>query len=146
MAGVAFASIRDLEIRLGHTLAGAERDRATALLSDASAMIRAVARSDWEDPPPIITTICLTMATRAWHNPEGVRQQTLGDLSMTFGSVETGVFLTPDERRLIRMAAGFGVELGSVQLTSGYDVPTTTVYVPTSNGGDWLPWLAGGRT
>jgi hypothetical protein len=136
-----YATVDDLELRLGRTLEGLERERAGALLHDASTVIRAVARGDWDDPAPdVVQTICLNMAIRAWHNPEGVRQQTLGDLSMTFGSVETGVTMTDEERRLIRIAAGFGVALDTIQLTTG-DEAAETVFVPDTGGGDWIPWL-----
>ena len=139
-----YATIGDLETRLGQTLEGPPRERGEALLHDASTMIRAVARGDWgEKVPDVIPTICLNMAVRAFQNPEGVRQQTLGDLSMTFGSIETGVTVTPEERRLIRIAAGFGVELDSVQLTSGCE-PSGTVFVPVEGGGDWLPFFQAG--
>jgi len=139
-----YASLAELEKRLGEPLEGATRERGTALLHDASTMIRAIAGGEWpERVPEIIPTICLNMAVRAFHNPEGVRQQTIGDLSMTFGSVETGVTVTQEERRLIRIAAGFGVEVDSVQLTSGYEA-THTRFVEVEGGGDWLPWQAVG--
>lgn len=138
-----FATVDELEIRLGETLAEAGRVRGEALLIDASTIIRAVAHGTWESPiPEVVRTVCLNMALRAFQNPEGVRQQTLGDLSMTFGSIETGVTITELEERLIKIAAGIGVNLDSIQLTSGYEA-TETVFVPVGDGsGDWLPWLS----
>lgn len=138
----AYATVEDFELRLGKPLTGQDRKRAKALLQDASVLIRAVARLDWNgDPPEVVRTIALNVALRAFRNPEGVRQQTLGDLSMTFGTVDTGVMLTPEEERLIRLAAGWGQAIDSIQLTTGYN-GTTTVYVPVEGGGDPLPWLA----
>lgn len=138
-----YASVEELEQRLGEALAGTERDRGQALLHDASTVIRAVAHGDWDDPvPEVVTTVCLNMAIRAYRNPEGVRQQSLGSFSLTFGDVETGVVITDEERRLISIAAGYGVALDSVQLTTGYEA-TSTVFVPVGDGrGDWLPWLS----
>lgn len=139
-----FATVEDLERRLGKPLEGLDRDRAEALLEDASAIIRAVARGRaWPDPvPDVVRTVCIAMALRAWLNPEGVRQQSLGDLSMTFGSVETGVAMTEEERRLIRGAAGFGIALDSIQLTSGWG-GRRTIFVQTDPpSGDLLPWLS----
>jgi hypothetical protein len=102
-----FAEIEDLETRLGHALVGADRDRGEALLSDASAVIIALAGTNWDgDPPDVIRTLTVTMAMRAFENPKGIRQQTLGDLSMTWGDVSTGVTLTDDERALIRSLVG----------------------------------------
>lgn len=136
-----FATIQDFETRAGRPLEGAERDRVEALLQDASGLIRTVAGGDWEDPPDVVRTVCLNIATRAWRNPEGVRQQSLGSFSMTFGDVEMGVVITEEERRLIRIAAGFGVTLDSIQLTSGYEA-NSTVFAPAGDDrGDWMPWL-----
>lgn len=137
-----YATVEDLQARLGgKPLDDAKRLRAEALLHDASTIIRTVAGGGFEEPvPEIVATVCLNMAVRAYHNPEGVRQQSLGQLSTTFASADTGVAITDEERRLIRSAAGHGVALSSIQLTTGYDA-VETVLVPVAGGVDPLPWL-----
>jgi hypothetical protein len=140
-----YATPEELEVRLGAQRTPVVRERAEALLIDASRIIRAVVFPfDWEEDDPrleVVSTVCLNMAARAYLNPEGVRQQTLGDLSMTFGSIETGVMITEEERRLLRVAAGFGVALDSIQLTSGAEA-NETVFALVAGGGDWMPWLS----
>ena len=134
-----YATADEFEVRIGEELTDADRERAEALLLDASTLIRTIAQGDWEDPPDIVRLVCLNAALRAFRNPEGVRQQSLGSFSQTFGNVELGVFITEEEERLIRIAAGQGVGLDSIQLTSGYEA-TETIFVPVASGGDWLPW------
>lgn len=138
-----YATVEDLEQRLGEPLVDtAKRDRAQALLHDASTLIRATAGRDWDDPvPEVVATVCVGAAIRAWRNPEGVRQKQIGQVSTTFATADVVVTLTDEERRLIRVAAGHGVAIDSIQLTTGY-AASRTVFVPVAGGGDLLPWLS----
>jgi hypothetical protein len=51
-----------------------------------------------------LAAVALSCCVRLWHNPEGVRQQTVGAISETLaaGSGDSGtVYFTPQERRVI---------------------------------------------
>jgi len=136
-----YATVEDLERRLGgDPLNETGQARGEALLRDASTIIRTVAGRPFTDPiPDVVQTVCLNMAVRAWHNPEGIRQETTGSYNVTYAATQGGVTITDEERRLIRIAAGHGAALDSIQLTTGNDVSAGT-FAPVAGGGDWLPW------
>ena len=103
------ADVSALEALLGQTLSGPDLSRASAVLDAASALIRAVAGVDFEDEaPPIVEQVCLWSAHRAFRNPDGVAQSSVGDVSVSYRSNEGSgaVFLTRDERRQVRKAGG----------------------------------------
>jgi len=104
------ASVDDLGVRLGLNLSGVEQARALAALDDASALIRSEAGEDWdgEPIPPVIVSIALQVAFRAYRNPDGVTQTSVGDVSVSYtrDGVAGQVWLTDAERRQIRKAAG----------------------------------------
>ena len=103
------ADVAGLEALLGHSLTGADLGRATAVLESASALIRSEAGVDFEDDvPPIVEQGCLWSAQRAFRNPDGVAQSSVGDVSVSYRSNEGSgaVFLTRAELRQVRKAAG----------------------------------------
>lgn len=141
------ASVAELSLRLGVTLAGAEADRATAVLDDASALIRGEAGADWVDDaeqladvPAIVASVTLAVAYRAFRNPDGVALTSLGDASVSYdrGDGQAAVYLTRDERRSVRKAAGASA-VGAIELTSPWAMPADTYPVAVSGGGDSIP-------
>jgi hypothetical protein len=130
--------------------------RAGAALNDASALIRATAGEDWlddADPPAltqvpfVIQTITLSVAQRAYNNPNGAIQASVGDASVTWARGESGagsVFLTSSEIKLIRKAVGLSA-VGSVQFVTEYVPPSgrtgngDPLYAPDPDGGDPIP-------
>lgn len=96
MALPALVGLEELERRLGESiLEPAERDRAAALLSDASTLVRHEAGRTWVDAngdlvadvPDIAVTVALHAAMRAWYNPASIESQQLGAASVRFGDV-----------------------------------------------------------
>lgn len=109
----ALADVSALELRLGleiGTLQGADLARASAALDDASALVRAEASKTWLDgdtvtAPAQVVTIVVKAALREYRNPDGFTSEQLGDYS--YRTDQTGgVYLTDDERRIVRAAAG----------------------------------------
>jgi hypothetical protein len=141
------ASVADLSLRLGVTLAGAEADRAAAVLDDASALIRGEAGAEWVDDaeqladvPAVVASVTLAVAYRAFRNPEGFSQTSLGDAAVSYdrGEGHAAVYLTRDERRAVRRAAGTGA-IGTVELVSPWSMPTSNYPVEVTGGGDPIP-------
>lgn len=143
----ALATTDALALRLGATLAGTELTRATAILDDASALIRSEAGVDWVDEqgqlvdvPTVVESVALAVAYRAFRNPDGLGQASLGDASVSYdrGSGQSAVYLTRDERRSVRRAAGTSA-IGTVELVAPWSMPTSTYPVAVSGGGDPIP-------
>ena len=129
----ALADVSELEARLGTTLSGADLGRAMALLDDASALIRQEAGEDWvddhgdlEDVPAAVATICLAVAYRAFKNPDGVTQASLGDASVSYGRAGLGssVYLNEHEVKAVRRAAGKSGALSVALATPYYERAT----------------------
>jgi hypothetical protein len=143
------ADLAQLSERLGTTLSPESTDglRGQGLLNDASSLIRSEGL-DWVDPhtaPDIVVSICLAVAQRAYKNPEGVRQASVGDVAVTYGATTTSgsaIFLTRQELRAIRRAAGRSA-IGSVQMTSDLQGGGDPRWAPTEGDpiplGPW-PW------
>jgi hypothetical protein len=142
------ATLADLSARIiGDIAPGDETDRANALLTDASTLVRFEAGADWVDEngaltdvPDIAVTITLASAVRAWHNPTGAESQQLGAASVRFGNA----WLTGAEAdRLSSLAKG---GLTSVLLTPGFGFEHAPIgWAPVDYGegqqdtADWAP-------
>lgn len=125
------ASLELLSARLGYTPTGAEASRATALLVDASELIRDVAGEDWlneeesavENVPQRVEKICIWVAKRAFENSEAWSQRTTGDRSVAFDRSKReggeAVYLTDAEEKAVIKAAA-GSSMVSVTLVSPY--------------------------
>jgi hypothetical protein len=124
------ASVEHLGRKLGYVPEESERDRAETLLDEASELIRDKAGKTWvtdegalESVPRRVRLICVASAYRAFTNPEGLTQRSIGDSSKSYDrtSREGGeaVYLTDDEIRSIRKAAGTS-SLVAVTLESPY--------------------------
>lgn len=145
MALPALVSLDDFALRLGG-IAAADEDRAQAALNDASALIRAEAGTeDWvdddgglEEVPDVIVAVCVAVAVRAFRNPDGVRQETIGNYSVAYADTSTAVFLSTGERRTIRRAVGL-TGLSSISLEGEWTLNPAAVYVPVEGGGEDFP-------
>lgn len=147
------ADLAAMAARLGITLdpESAAGARASATLDDASALIRSIAGMTWVDEedsgdgllplPDIIESIALACAMRAYRNPSGAAQASVGDVSVSYGQATSGVqvYLTRDEKRSIFRAIG-KISAGSIGLESDM-IPGATdqLFVPVEGGGDLLP-------
>ena len=128
-----FANLAALSAKLGYTPEGAEANRATHLLDEASELIRDVAGKTWVGTdgelaavPRRVRLICVAAAYRAFTNPEGLSQRTIGDSSKSFDRTKReggeDVYLTAAEEAAVRKAAGeSGGGLMTVTMVSGYD-------------------------
>jgi hypothetical protein len=130
------ATVEDLRRKLGYLPEDSERDRAEHLLDEASELIRDKAGVTWtnaatgalESVPRRVRLICVAAAYRAFTNPEGLTQRTIGDSSKAYDRAKReggeDVYLTEAEVRTIRKAAGTS-SLVSVTLVSPYESSLT---------------------
>lgn len=131
MTLISLAPVSALELRLGletGSLQGTDLARAQAALDDVSALVRAEAGKAWVNEagdtvtaPAQVATIVVKAALREFKNPDGFTSEQMGDY--TYRTDQTGgVYLTEDERRIIRQAAGAGAYgAWSVRTPSNYD-------------------------
>jgi hypothetical protein len=120
--------------KLGYTPEDEERARAESILNEASSLIRDVAEKTWTNEstnallevPHRVRQIALAVVYRAFTNPEGLTQRTIGDSSKSFDRSKReggeAVYLTAAEEAAIQKAAGVaGNGMVSVTLVSPYD-------------------------
>lgn len=128
------ATFARLVRKLGYTPTDGERDRAESLLVDASEMIRDVAGKTWVDAlnaldnvPPRVASICVAATYRAFGNPEGLSQRSIGDSSKSYDRAKReggeDLYLTRAEEAAIHKAAD-GSSLVAVTLVSPYNGTT----------------------
>ncbi len=119
-----------LASKLGYMPEEAERLRAEHLLAEASELIRDEAGKTWitaagalDSVPRRIALVCVAAAFRAFTNPEGLTQRSIGDSSKSYDRSDReggeDVYLTDAEKRTVRKSAGIS-SLTSVTLTSPY--------------------------
>lgn len=131
----AFADVADLAARIPGGIKDGDDDRAQAALDDASALIRAESGTDWaSDFPDIVFTVTLRAALRAFTNPGGLQQESVQGWSGSFANSSTDVYLTSNEKRLVRSAAGRNTLM--VQSTTRGPLETRGVCDPYAN---WSP-------
>lgn len=127
--------------KLGNTPEGDEASRAEHILDEASELIRDTAGNDWVDDsgvlsgvPRRVAQICVAVAYRAFTNPEGLSQRTIGDSSKSFDRARReggeAVYLTDGEEKAVQKAGG----------ASG--MVSVTLVSPYSNGTILDPWDA----
>lgn len=131
------AGFERLVRKLGYTPADSERERAESLLCEASELIRDVAGKTWtntttgalEGVPVRIANICVAAAFRAFGNPEGLSQRSIGDSSKSYDRTgrEGGedVYLTDAEEASIRRADETG-GMVNVTLVTPYNIEALT--------------------
>lgn len=123
---VRLASIDDFETRYGPVPAD-RRGRVEALLDDASALILEEVDGSTEpwvttgsDVPRIVVMVCCAIAYRGWRATDDVHREQIGEYAVTYRTDQpTDVWLTKDERRNVRKAAGLGLAQ-TVTLVSPY--------------------------
>ena len=129
------ATVDELAARLPDGIDSADEDRAQLLLDDVSALARAEVETDWVDDanalsgvPAVVVTVVLAAARRAWLNPSGFVSETIGSYTyrLADGAAGSGVFLTDEEKRLIRRAAGT------------VDAGVSSVELNSEIGSDWI--------
>lgn len=127
---MALATKDDFEVRHGPLLES-EEDRVEALLEDATALIEAElagAAVDWlgeepdADPPAAVKAVCIQVAYRVWSNPDSVAREELGEVARTYRGTDQAdaLWLTHNEARLVRKAAGASSTLQSIPVESPY--------------------------
>jgi hypothetical protein len=110
-----------------------ERERGQHLLEEASELIRDVAGTDYVNAdatlaavPRRVRMICVAAAFRAFGNPEGLSQRSIGDSSKSYDRTgrEGGedVYLTAAEKDSIKSSTGGGMI--SVTLVTPYNTGT----------------------
>lgn len=160
----ALSTVAAMEVRLGEevgSISGADLDRATKSLEDASTFIRTVAQRNWIDSagallnvPDVIVAICTRAAIRDYRNPDGVVNEQLGQgaYGYTYAEGQSTIYLTDDEVEMIRAAAtapdpddpAAWNGTGSIGTPSAYRTPDTG---PVYGGwpSDWDGWSYGYR-
>lgn len=128
---MAFATIGDFEVRHG-ALADEDAERIEALLADASSLILSALQGatelwviDGDEIPSAVVGICVSIAYRAWSNPDALSSASLGEHAQAWADRSgQALRITDDERRIVRLLAGIG-SFRSVTLESPYAGPLT---------------------
>jgi hypothetical protein len=111
-------TVAQLEARLKLELSGASLSQAEGLISDASALVRQVARTDFATSvPATIVSVVGQMVRRALENPGELTGENLGNYGwQAMGQISaasgSGLYVTRGERRIIREAAGRPAVIG----------------------------------
>lgn len=111
--------------RTGQALAdldAAEQAQFTALLGDASAIVRQEAGVDWvaDDgvtvtTPDVVVPVVVAVVRRSVSNPEGLTGETLGDHTWQMSNASADLYLTKAETKTVRRAVG-RAGFGSIQM------------------------------
>jgi hypothetical protein len=112
----------------------------TAMLADASAIIRRYAGREWVNDtrdalagvPDGIPGVCAMMVLRALRMPDGATQETIGSYNVSYAQYATDrLYLTRTEKMFIRRASG-----GS---TGAFSISTfgAVGYLGVSEDSDW---------
>lgn len=75
-----------------------------------------------QDPWPVTAkAVALAAAGRAYRNPEGLKQETVGGVTSIYNAEEMGVYLTDTElSRLQTQVTGRRSAMGTIRTVSGY--------------------------
>lgn len=79
----AFATLTQFQARFERTLTSGEETRASALLDDASEIIRCLVPMLADPPPEAVVGVVCAMVARVIRNPDGKRSETIDDYSYT---------------------------------------------------------------
>lgn len=151
MALPPLADVSDLAAWVGREIPDAD-PRAGAVLSAASALVRAFTAQTWVDDagqldavPDEVAAVTVQVAARVWVNPSGLESVTLDDGTRRWGSAGgLGVYLTESEKEILSAhIEGGSPDLGTVSFATG-TVGNRTVYVPTGPppSGQPFPWYS----
>jgi hypothetical protein len=117
------ATLSDFQSRYERTLTDVdEMSRVRVLITDASALVCDVADSVFATVPATVVAVVCEVVRRAFDNPTGLQGETIGDYTWRGGkaTVDGGIYLTAQERRTVRRAAG---KVGVSTLTLTGDLP-----------------------
>lgn len=93
----AFATVEDYAVRTGQSSLGTTQSaRITALLDDASALIRSQLPAGYDPDPDLAKAVTVAVVVRAATNPGGLRSKTVGGVSATFDQ-DGGLYLADGE-------------------------------------------------
>lgn len=127
MSTPTLASLAQLVARSPGGIAPADQNRALAALDDASAWIRSEAGEDWIDDtgapetvPPVIVSICCSVARRVLDNPDGLQSETVAGWSGTRSNASSDMYLTNQERSMIHKVVDGGSGMVVIPLESPY--------------------------
>lgn len=95
-----YATVADYQVRTGQTLTGPAADQVTALLADASAIVRSILPAGYEPDADAARAVVVAMVRRGMTNPGGRRSITMGGYSATLDQ-DGGLYLTDAERDLL---------------------------------------------
>lgn len=123
-------SLEDFSVRYGGAVPVADEGRVEALIGDAEALVEDYLRRPLSElasvPTTVVAVICAS-ARRAYDNPAGFIMESVGNY--TYQRADrggSGVYLTADERRLLRRALGLmGV---ATVILEGLGVSTRPTY------------------
>lgn len=103
-----FVSLEEFAERYETTIPTADEALITTLLGDASALVSQITGIDYETVavPAVTVAIICAAVRRAYANPTGLQSETIGDYTWRGGPASSGVYLTADEKRTVRRAAG----------------------------------------
>lgn len=148
MSRTAYATVADLEVRLGvadGTISGnaVQAAQAEARLADAAAIIRAyvgtATATAWatsiadETVAGDVGGVNAAMVERASRNPAGVVQEQAGPFGRSFGpDAAARLYLTALDKSVLRAAAGLS-SIGTISTTRG-NIETPTVIAPDWTG------------
>lgn len=120
-------TISEVEARFKTTFEGADLTQIEALIDDASNLVRVCVAPELDDTTAPLTgnlraliPIIMTMIRRARDNPRGLTGEQLGDYGWQAQNAQTTVYLTRNEKRLVRKIVGF---LGVKELELEDDLP-----------------------
>lgn len=133
------APVSALEKRLGveiGSLSGTDLVRAESALEDVSALVREEAGKTWVagDPPVLgevpgsVLAVVYAAALRAYRNPDGYVSENVGQGAYTWSTSQegaNGVFLTEQEKRVVRKAASGGSSVYTLRTPSALYDPVT---------------------
>jgi hypothetical protein len=143
MSTPTLADIWQLQQRIPGGIDETDLPRALAALEDASAWIRVEAGEDWLDDddvletvPGAVVSVCCTVARRILDNPDGIMQMSVANYSEGRTNATADVYLTKQEKAIIRKAAGNGGGLVSVTLEGPYTPPLPPLELVYGRGYD----------
>jgi hypothetical protein len=149
MALSPLATPADLAAWTGETIDSNDA-RAEAVLSFASALVRAYTGETWDSDddaaPAEVCGVVVQAAARVWGNPKSLESLTVDDTTPRWGSAGTmGVYLTEADKDILgRYVTGGPSDIGSIGLSVNGGPTRDTVFVPTGPppAGYPFPWYS----
>lgn len=147
MAPPPLVTAPELESWLATTFTAAQTERAEAVLSAVSALVRSEVGLTWveadgvtlsDDVPAEVTAVTLQVATRVYLNPAGLRQEAATDYSASYGQ-DSGLYLKPEERALLSRYRTNARGLWSLSMTRE-DPYADSAWVPVAGTTALFPW------